>query len=90
MTIPEYQTHMAPVLNAAAAGEVRISHVIEKLAEEFHLSEAERAQMLPSGRVTLFANRVDWGKTSLKQAGLIHPIRRVHFQFTDRGRTAAA
>ena len=37
------------------------------LADEFKLTQAEREEMLPSGRITLFANRVHWAKTYLKQ-----------------------
>jgi len=86
--IPDYQTLMLPVLRAAAGGEVRISDVIPMLADEFALSELERAEMLPSGRITLFANRVHWAKTYLKQAGLIEQPRRAYYRLTDRGRNA--
>lgn len=88
MATPDYQSLMMPVLRAATAGEVRIADVINKLADEFALTEAERAEMLPSGRITLFANRVHWAKTYLKQAGLLEQARRAHYTLTDRGRLA--
>lgn len=88
MTIPDYQTLMLPVLRTATTGEVRISDVIARLADEFNLTPAEREEMLPSGRITLFANRVHWAKTYLKQAGLIEQPRRAHFTLTSRGRQA--
>ncbi len=44
--------------------------------------------MLPSGRITLFANRVHWAKTYLKQAGLIAQTKRGYFILTDRGLAA--
>ena len=44
--------------------------------------------MLPSGRITLFANRVHWAKTYLKQAGLISQPKRAHYTLTDRGERA--
>lgn len=90
MAIPDYQSLMLPVLRAATAGEVRISDVINQLADECSLTEAERTEMLPSGRITLFANRVHWAKTYLKQAGLITQARRAHYTLTDRGRQALA
>jgi len=34
MTIPDFQTLMLPVLRSAAEGEVRISEVVEHLADE--------------------------------------------------------
>lgn len=88
MSIPDYQTLMLPVLKSAVNGEVRVSDVIAQLADEFQLTEAERAELLPSGRITLFANRVHWAKTYLKQAGLIEQNRRAHFKLTDRGKQA--
>jgi restriction system protein len=50
--------------------------------------DAERAQLLPSGRQTVLANRVHWAKTYLKQAGLLQPTRRGHFRLTERGEAA--
>ena len=85
MTIPDYQTLMLPVLRSAAVGEARIGDVISKLADELSLTPEERAEMLPNGRITLFANRVHWAKTYLKQAGLVSLTRRGYFQLTDRG-----
>lgn len=86
--IPDFQTLMRPVLAAASRGEVCISDVIPLLAKEFRLSDEERAEMLPSGRITLFANKVHWAKTYLKQAGLIEQPRRAYYQLTDRGQEA--
>jgi restriction system protein len=79
---------MLPVLRSARDGEVKISDVISKLADEFHLTDDERSVLLPSGRITLFANRVHWAKTYLKQASLLQATRRAHFELTDRGAAA--
>ena len=86
--IPDYQTLMRPVLEHAMRGEMRIGQLIDALATELRLSDAERAEMLPSGKQTVFANRVHWAKTYLKQAGLVAATRRAHFVITDRGRVA--
>jgi restriction system protein len=86
--IPDYQTLMLPVLRSATKGEVRISDIIPQLADEFDLTPEEREILLPSGRITLFANRVHWAKTYLKQAGLIAQTRRSYFILTDRGLAA--
>lgn len=88
MPIPDYQTLMLPVLRAAASGPVRIADAIEELAKEFELTEAEREELLPSGRQTTFANRVHWAKTYLKQAGLLAVPKRAYFQLTERGSNA--
>jgi restriction endonuclease Mrr len=77
MAIPDFQTAMLPVLDAARASEVRIGEVVERLAADFQLTEDERAHLLPSGRQTTFANRVHWAKSYLGKAGLV--------QLTGRG-----
>ncbi|WP_155942486.1 restriction endonuclease [Rhodomicrobium vannielii] len=76
---------MLPVLKAANSGEVRIGDVVRALAEALALSDEDRAILLPSGRQTLFANRVHWAKTYLAKAGLVENTRRGHFRITPRG-----
>ena len=90
MTIPNYKSLMLPVLKRAAAGEVKIGDVVEQLVDDLGLTQEERAQLLPSGRQTTFANRVHWAKTYLKQAGLLEITRRAHFQISDRGQEVLA
>lgn len=85
MAIPDYQALMLPVLVAAADGEVRIGEVIGLLAEKLGLTPEERSALLPSGKQTIFANRVHWAKTYLGKAGLIENTRRGHFRITPRG-----
>jgi restriction system protein len=84
-TVPDYQSLMLPVLRAAAAGEQRISTVVQSLGEELGLSEVARAALLASGRQSVFANRVHWAKTYLAKAGLVEGTRRGHFRLTRRG-----
>ncbi|SOE92878.1 restriction system protein [Burkholderia sp. D7] len=86
MAIPDFQTLMLPVLRTAEAGEVKISDVVELLANEFQLTEEERSELLPSGKQTTFANRVHWAKSYLGKAGLVELTKRAHFCISDRGR----
>lgn len=90
MAIPDYQTLMLPVLRAAADGEVRIRDVVQQLADAFELTSDERDELLPSGKQTIFSNRVHWARTYLSKAGLVEPTRRAHFKITERGKTALA
>ncbi len=90
MPIPDYQTLMRPVLEQAAQGEVRVGALIETLAQSLDLTPEEREQLLPSGKQAVFANRVHWAKTYLKQAGLVAPTKRGHFIITARGKAALA
>jgi restriction system protein len=86
MSVPDYQSLMLPVLSASLDGEIRISDVGERLAEKLCLTPEERSQLLPSGKQTVFANRVHWAKTYLSKAGLIESTRRGYFKITPRGR----
>jgi restriction system protein len=88
--IPDYQTLMRPVLACAAAGETRIGDAVEQLADKLSLTPDERAQLLPSGKQTMFANRVHWAKTYLVKAGLAEGTRRGYFRITQRGQAALA
>jgi restriction endonuclease Mrr len=68
MSIPDYQSLMLPVLSASLDGEIRIGDLVERLAEKLALTPEERAELLPSGKQTLFSNRVHWAKTYLSKA----------------------
>ena len=85
MAIPDYQSLMLPVLTASSNGEVRIGAVVDQLAGQLSLTPEERAELLPSGKQTIFSNRVHWAKTFLGKAGLIESTRRGHFKITLRG-----
>lgn len=85
MTIPDYQTLMLPVLKISADGEIRIGQAVDELANQLDLTQDERTELLPSGKQTLFSNRVHWAKTYLNKAGLVEITRRGHFKITPRG-----
>ena len=80
MPIPDYQSLMLPVLAASLNGEVKIGAVVDALAEKLGLTPEERAELLPSGKQTIFSNRVHWAKTYLGKAGLIEGARPRTFQ----------
>ena len=84
--IPDYQSLMLPVLRSASDEAVDTQSVIKILADDFALSEEERAELLPSGKQRTFDNRVHWAKTYLKQAGLLKYPKRGYFIATDEGR----
>lgn len=88
--IPDYQSLMRPVLACAAAGETKIGDAVEQLADKLGLTPDERAQLLPSGKQTMFANRVHWAKTYLVKAGLAEGTRRGYYRITPRGQAALA
>lgn len=87
MSVPGFQAFMRPLLVYAQDGtEKRIGEAIKSLADEFNLSQQDRAEMLPSGKQTLLANRIHWARTFLAKAGALKNTRRAHFMITERGK----
>ncbi len=90
MPIPDYQFLMLPVLKASTRGEVRIGAVVDQLADQLQLSPDERSELLPSGKQTVFSNRVHWAKSYLSKAQLIELTRRGYFTITPLGESVLA
>ncbi len=86
MAIPDFQKIMPPLLKFLGDEQKHsIRETADSLADQFDLSEEERRKLLPSGQQALFANRVAWARTHLKQAVLLEPTCRGHFRITKRG-----
>lgn len=86
MPIPDYQSLMLPLLRRLGDGaEHSLRDLIIQLAEEFGLTDAERKELLPSGRQPVFDNRVGWARTYMKKAGLLESPRRGWVRITPRG-----
>jgi restriction system protein len=49
MPVPDFQTLMLPVLRATADGDISAADLRSRLAEDLRLTEADLAEMLPSG-----------------------------------------
>lgn len=88
--IPDYQTLMLPVLRHAAEGETRVADVSERIADDLGLTQAERDELLPSGRQRLLHNRIHWAKFYMSKAGLIASPARGRFVATDKGKALLA
>jgi restriction system protein len=86
MPVPEFQSFLLPMLKLAGDGnEHSISEAIEKLADHFRLSEADRDEPLPSGKQRKLDNRVNWARTYLKKALLLSSTGKSRFRITERG-----
>ncbi|WP_448578022.1 restriction endonuclease [Thermaurantiacus sp.] len=87
MAIPDYQTLMRPVLEAAVAAKTDISivEIAEHIAKQFGLNEEELDITIPSGTQPLFYNRLHWAKTYLSKAGLLQSPKRGKFRATAEG-----
>jgi restriction system protein len=87
MAIPGYQDLMLPLLKFVSDGkEYSLREIIERLAEEFNLSEEERNEFLPSGQQRVFDNRVNWAKTYLSKAGLLESPKRGYIKISKVGK----
>lgn len=89
MPIPTYQALMLPVLKAFQK-EKSFRDVIEIIAQEFNLTDAERMEILPSGKATIIYSRISWAKVYLAKAGLLEAKRRGVFCITEAGREVLA
>lgn len=86
MAVPDFQTIMRPLLAYHADSENHeIAATRSALADEFGLSNEDRAERIPSGRVTTLQNRVGWAAMYLFRAGLLERPRRAHYRITPRG-----
>ena len=86
MPIPDFQSVILPLLTLASDRQThQIGEVVQGLAQNFRLTEQERNELLPSGRVSKFRNRVEWARSYLRAAGLLQSAGRGVFRITDRG-----
>jgi restriction system protein len=86
MKIPDFQSIMLPLMEIAADKTIHpFRDVINRLIEQFELTEEEKKELLPSGKQPIFENRTGWAKTHLKKAGLLIYPKRGCIQITDRG-----
>jgi restriction system protein len=86
MAIPDYQTLMLPLLRALEDGrDHSLRDVAVQLAQEFGITREEERQLLPSGKQTVFLNRVGWARTYMKKAGLVEGWGRGQLRITEEG-----
>jgi len=86
MSVPDFQSFMLPLLKFTAdSAEHRQSDAADALAQHFKITEADRKEMLPSGRQTRFNNRIAWAIVYLRKAKFLESTRRGRFKITDRG-----
>lgn len=87
MAVPKYDELMKPLLESVKDGQLyKIKDVYTILAQQLKFDVDDLSEMLPSGRQTVFRNRVGWAKTYLKKAGLIDSPARALIVITDAGK----
>jgi restriction system protein len=90
MSVPDFQSLMLPVLRATSGGVISASQLRAAVAQDQGLTDEDLEELLPSGRQTVFANRVAWANVFLQRAGLVKSVRRGHYEITGEGRSALA
>lgn len=86
MELPKYYEMHKPFLEYLKDGQL---HTLKELklyvSRYFNLTEEVLSELLPSGRQTVFVNRIGWARTYLKKAGLIDSPARATFIITNDG-----
>lgn len=91
MAVPKYDELMKPLLEEVKDGRVyKLKDVAVMLAQRLNLSEEDLAELLPSGRQTVFRNRVGWAKTYLKKAELLENPAHASIVITEEGKKVVA
>lgn len=87
MSVPKYFEMYKSFLRSLEDGnEHPYVDAKNQVIKDFNLSEKDTAELLASGRQSIFSNRVGWCRTYLKKAGLIDSPSRAHFVITTEGR----
>src|SRR5580765_1840658 len=92
MPVPTYDQFIEPILRylATKPDGAPTRDVYDAAAVSLGLTDADRAEILPSGIQPVYQNRAGWAHNRLKRAGLSSSVRRGYWKLTDRGREFAA
>lgn len=86
MAIPAFQTYLLPALRALGDGQAWTNdRMSEELAAQFKLTDADKADMLPSGVRPRYRDRAIWALTYLFHAGLARRPKRGNYEITPDG-----
>ena len=86
MAIPKYQEMYLAFLQYISDGkEYDFKNIKDYVADEMHVTDDERKELLPSGKQTMYGNRIAWTKTYLNKAGLIDSPKRGIISITPKG-----
>jgi restriction system protein len=86
LAVPTFDTLTLPVLQLASERTWAMKDLVVRVADVVGVSQEDRERLLPSGGMTVIANRVHWARSYLKQAGLVESPKRGFVQITAVGR----
>ncbi len=91
MSVPTYDQFIEPLLQVLAQRRdgLRASEAHALVSEAVGLSEADKAELLPSGKQAVYQNRISWAHDRLKRAGLSQSPKRGRWRLTPEGLTYA-
>ncbi|HXH07442.1 MAG TPA: restriction endonuclease [Vicinamibacterales bacterium] len=92
MPVPTYDRFIEPILRYLAdhPDGAPARDVYDAAAAALGLTDADRAELLPSGGQAVYKNRAGWAHDRLKRSGLSTSLRRGFWKLTDAGREFAA
>lgn len=87
MPVPTYDQFIEPILRylAARPDGALARDVHDAAADALALSDADRAELLPSGTQPVYKNRAGWAHDRLKRAGYSESLRRGYWRLTEAG-----
>lgn len=86
MAIPDFQTVMLPLLEEVNNGAQHIVDLVAKISSKFNLSDEEKSERIPSGKISKISSRTQWAGTYLFKAGLLQRPKRGYLEITERGK----
>jgi restriction system protein len=91
MAVPSFDSLILPVLETLADGKIhRPQEVSDKVAARLGVSAEDQAEMLPSGAMPRYRNRILWALHYMKRAGVIASPGRGQYVIADSGRALLA
>ncbi|MBS0487656.1 MAG: restriction endonuclease [Proteobacteria bacterium] len=91
MAVPTFEAFRVPLLRRLQDGkDHRMADLYDVLADDLHLTDGDRSEILSSGLQPVYKNRISWARTFLKKAGLIDQPSRGVVRISVRGRDALA
>lgn len=86
MAIPKFYEMNKPILEFLRDEKIHnFSEIKSYVINYLKLDEVSLSELLPSGRQTVFSNRIGWARTHLKKAGLIDSPARATFSISKEG-----
>ncbi len=91
MAVPDHQSLMRPLLEAVQDGSTHVMReVAGHVAATLGLSDSDLQELLPSGKQTIYKNRIGWAKTYLTKAQALATETRGTVKLTARGQELLA